>query len=283
VPEDTVRVTRTVVWCDGRLRSPDEAVVGPLDRGLTGGFGVYESCAVLDGQVFALRRHLARFARSATTLGLPVPDEMTVRQAAEQVAAAGGWAYGRLRLTLTGGPADGTPGVLLVVGQPAATVETVALARSPWVRNERSAIAGAKATSTADNLVAARFARRSGADEAVLANTRGELCECTTANVLVEIGGELVTPPLTSGCLGGVTRELLLGWAAEEGMPVRERTLDFAVLDEVFAGRAALAISSTVRTVVPVTALDGVPVAPGPLTVQARRLFQARRRERLDP
>ena len=271
------------MWCDGRLRPSHQALVGPLDRGLTGGFGVYESCAVLGGQVFALRRHLARFARSAAVLGFPVPDEDAVRAAAQQVAAAGGWAYGRLRVTLTGGPADGTPGILLVVGQPAATVEQVTVVRSPWVRNERSAIAGVKATSTADNLVAARFARRSGADEAVLANTLGELCECTTANVLVELGGELVTPPLSSGCLGGVTRELLLEWAAEDGLPVRERTLDFAVLDEVVAGRAALAISSTVRTVVPVTALDGVPVAPGPLTVRARTLFDVRRRAGLDP
>jgi branched-chain amino acid aminotransferase len=276
-------VNETVVWCDGRLRSDDGPVVGPSDRGLTRGFGVYESCAVLGGQVFALDRHLARFARSAATLGLTIPTESVVRTAVEQVAAAGGWSYGRLRLTCTGGPDDATPGVLLVAGQPAAEVEQVTAVRTPWVRNERSPLVGAKSTSIADNLVTARVARQAGADEAILANTRGELCECTTANVLVEIDGELVTPPLSSGCLGGVTRELLLGWAAEAGLPVRERTLDYTVLDEVSAGRAGLAISSTIRTVVPVTALDGVPLAPGPLTLQAGALFRARRRERLDP
>lgn len=258
-------------------------MVGPTDRGVTGGFGVYESCAVLEGQVFALSRHLARFARSAATLGLEVPDEATVRGAAEQVARVGGWAYGRMRLTLTGGPADGSPGVFFVVGQPASMLESARVVRSPWVRNERSAIAGAKATSVADNMVAARAARLVGADEAVLANTRGELCECTTANVLVERGDELLTPPLDSGCLGGVTRELLLEWAAEAGLPVLERRLDFAVLDEVTAGRAAMAISSTIRTVVPVVALDGVVVTPGPLTLAARELVHARRRERIDP
>jgi len=156
----------------------------------------------------------------------------------------------------------------------------------PWVRNERSAVAGLKTTSYAENVVALAAAYRRGADEAVLANTVGQLCEGTGSNVLVERGGELVTPALDSGCLAGITRELLLEWSAQAGLPVREATpgeLPYDVLDEVLDGRAFLTLSGSIRNVSPVASLDEVDVALGPLSVEAQRLFQARVAENVDP
>ena len=94
----------------------------------------------------------------------------------------------------------------------------------PWVRNERSATAGLKTTSYAENVVALDRAHAEGGSEALFANTRGELCEGTGSNVVVVVDDELVTPPLSSGCLAGITRELLLEWAADEGLrPARGR------------------------------------------------------------
>jgi branched-chain amino acid aminotransferase len=165
----------------------------------------------------------------------------------------------------------------------AASVEQIRVRRVPWVRNERSAAAGAKVTSTADNLLAARAARRDGADEAVLANTRGELCEGTTSNVLVEHDEGLATPPLSSGCLGGVTRQLLLEWSQDWDVTVVEQTMPYTILDEVVAGRRAMAVSSTVRTLVPVVDLDGAQVRTMDEIRRIRVLFDARRRDELDP
>lgn len=273
-----------IVWSGGRLRSADEPLVGPRDRGVTAGLGVYESLVVIDGVAFAPTRHLARLSRSSAAVGLGAPDLDELRDAIETVARAGGWAYGRLRITMTAGSAAGAgDGVTFVAGSEAAVVQQVSAVRVPWVRNERAPLVGVKATSTAGNLTAARYAHEQGADEAVLANTRGDLCECTTSNVFVEIGGQVLTPPLASGCLGGVTRELVLAWAREAGLPVHERALGYDVLDEVSGGRAHLAVSSTTRGVAPVVALDGAPVAPGPISLELRRLVQAQRLENLDP
>jgi branched-chain amino acid aminotransferase len=232
--------------------------------------------------VFALSRHLDRLVHSARVVGVRLPDDEVLRGAAEEVARAGGWSYGRLRITATAGTGD-APGAFVVTGTPARTVDQLWVVRVPWVRNERSAVGGAKATSTADNQVAARAAHQAGADEAVLANTRGELCECTTSNVLVETDEALLTPPTTSGCLGGVTRALLLEWSAGWDVPVRERTMPYTVLDDVAAGRAGLAVSSTLRTVVPVVGLDGRPTREAVLAQRARMTFEARRRDEMDP
>ena len=266
-----------------------------IDHGLTVGDGVFETCAVFDGTAFALTRHLRRLKRSALGIGLAAPDEGAVREGVAAVLAAAGPDVGRLRITLTGGPgplgstrfapADQEQSLLVLAG-PGGPSEVSRVVRVPWVRNERSAVAGLKTTSYAENVVAVSEAYRQGADEAVLANTVGELCEGTASNAFVERDGELVTPPLSSGCLAGITRELLLEWSAAAGLPVREAAagqLRYEVLDDVAAGTAHLAMSGSIRNVSPVVSIDGIDVDAGPICVEAQRLFQARLADDLDP
>ena len=284
-----------VIWSDGRLRSEDEPIVTAVDHGLTVGDGVFETCAVHDGQAFALTRHLRRLHRSATGLGLPAPDEDEIRAGVAAVLEVGGTAVGRVRITVTAGPgpmgsnrlpAGSHRQTVVVVAAPATTAPTARAARVPWVRNERSAVAGLKTTSYADNVVALAYAAERGADEAIFANTVGELCEGTGSNVVVELGGELLTPPLESGCLAGITRELFLEWGRSAAMPVREAALGelpWEVLDVVLAGHAHLALTSSTRNVQPVVNLDGKEIAPGPLTLEAQELFAARLADDLDP
>ena len=131
------------------------------------------------GVPFALTRHLARLARSAAALGLSMPDDDELRAAVAETLAAreraeGPLAFGRLRITLTGGAgplgSDRAPGVrtLVVAVAPAKPwPDRIAVATVPWTRNERSAVAGAKTTSYAENVVAldyAHDARRPGGD-----------------------------------------------------------------------------------------------------------------------
>lgn len=283
-----------VIWSDGALREPTDPLVTGVDHGLTVGDGVFETCAVYEGQAFALTRHLRRLRRSALGLGLGAPDEDEVRAAVAAVLATAGDA-GRLRITLTGGP--GPLGshrfdpaeqrqTLVVLAGPATRAEVSRVVRVPWVRNERSAVAGLKTTSYAENVVALAEAYRRGADEAVLQNTVGDLCEGTGSNVFVERGGELVTPPLSSGCLAGITRELLLEWGAADGLPVREAEpgeLSYDVLDEVVAGDAHLLLSGSIRNVSPTVRVDDSDVAAGPLSLAAQRLFQEHVSRDLDP
>ncbi|TQL04260.1 aminotransferase class IV [Cellulomonas sp. SLBN-39] len=285
----------TTIWAGGRLRGPDEPVLTAVDHGLTVGDGVFETCAVVGGRAFALTRHLARLQASARGLGLPPLPLDEVREGVDAVLAAAGSDAGRLRITVTGGPGPMGSGrfapaeqrpTVVVVAAPASGLRTSRAVRVPWVRNERSPLAGLKTTSYGENVVALGRATAAGADEALLADTRGRLSEGTGSNVFVETGGELLTPSLETGCLAGITRALVLEWSAQEGLPVREAApteLPWSVLDEVVAGRAGLALTGSIRNVTPVVELDGTPVAAGELSQQVRALVEARMADDLDP
>lgn len=274
-------------WVNGRLVPADEAVVSAFDHGLTVGDGVFETAKVVDGVPFALRRHLERLARSAAGLGLPAPDADAVRAACSAVvadaAASGGEGAGplRLRITYTAGRAplgsdrgDGPP-TLVVAAAPLGTwPATTAVATVPWPRNERGPLAGLKTTSYADNVIALARARAAGASEALMADTRGRLCEGTGSNVFVVLGGDVSTPTLATGCLAGITRALVLEWTqaheADHPVDVLQRA------EEVF-------ICSSTRDVQAVHAVDDrlLPGAPGPVTARVAAEFA--RRSAADP
>src|SRR5690606_39947823 len=123
-------------------------------------------------------------------------------------------------------------------------------------------------------------------DEALVANAHCHLCEGTGSNVFIERAGEIVTPPLASGCLPGITRGLALEWGAKAGLPVRVAApgeLEMTVLDEVVAGTAFAAVTSSTRHVQPLAALDGLEVAPGPLLRRLAAEFDRRAVADLDP
>jgi branched-chain amino acid aminotransferase len=276
-------VTDAMVWIDGSLCPADTARVSPFDHGLLTGDGVFETLVVYGGRPFAARRHLERLAFSCKGLGLQAPDEATLRNAMDEVIAANGLETGRLRITVTGGVSplgsdrgpDG-PMVVVACGSLSAWPATADVVVVPWPRNERGALAGLKTTSYGENVVALAYAKERGATEAIFANTVGRLCEGTGSNVFVGIGGRLVTPPLSSGCLAGVTRALLIEvtGAAEEDLPVEA----LASADEAF-------LASTTREVQPIRAVDGhaLSAAPGPLTAAAADAFKALVAAGMDP
>ena len=263
-------------------------VVHWSDHGLTVGDGVFETIELRQGRPFALTRHLERLARSARGLGVSAPDEDHLRAAIADVVDAWGDEPGRLRVTCTAGPgpmgsqrSDTDPTLLVVAGPGSIRRDPTEVVVVDWTRNERGALVGLKTTSYAENVVALAAATEAGASEAVFANTRGELCEGTGSNVFVALEGRLVTPPLSSGCLAGITRELLLEALATSGAPAQELDLPLAALglaDEAF-------LVSTTRHVQPIAAVDGraLPAAPGPLTRAAAAVWDEAYAERLDP
>ena len=228
-----------------------EAVPAPDD-------GVFETVRVAFGRAVVLDRHLARLVRGAASLGLPAPDVAQLRGAVGEVLAAAAIDRGRLRVTWT------AVGPVIAVG-PAAPVEgPVDVHVVPWPRNERSAVGGVKSTSYTANWLALAEARRHGAGEAIFADTEGRLCEGSGSNVVVGLGGHLVTPSLITGALGGIGRELVL-----ESTDVVEGELPLSALhdaDEAF-------LTSSIRGVQPIRAVDGQPLprCPGPLTATAAR------------
>ena len=270
-------------WFNGSvLDDPATAVIGIDDHGLTVGDGVFESLKIVDDVPFALTRHLDRLAASAAGLDLPAPDLDEVRSGVAEVLAGTELPLGRLRITYTAGPAPlgsgrgAGPATLVVVADMMAPAEeTTAIVRVPWVRNERSAVAGLKTTSYAENVVALARAKESGASEAIFANTVGGLCEGTGSNIGYVIGGQARTPSLASGCLAGVTRALLLEWC-----DVVEVDEPIGVLDEA----EEVFLVSTTRDVQPVHRVDDrVLQAPGPVTLRLRETWRRGAAGSLDP
>lgn len=272
------------VFVNGALVPEDEAVLPVSDHGITVGDGLFETMKVVDGVAFALRRHLARLHRTAVGLGLSTPGESELRAAIESTVAANGPEVGRVRITLTGGagPAgtsrgDGPVTVLVQCGPRTEWPASAAVVTVRWPRNERGVLAGLKTTSYADNVIAYRYAHERGGDEALFSNTRDNLCEGTGTNVFVVVDGRVVTPPLSAGCLAGVTRELLL----ELDLNIDERDVPMTALADV---EEAFLTSST-RDVQAIASIDGRSLAScgGALTGAAIDAFAALQQRTLDP
>lgn len=276
-----------LVWADGEVLPADRARIGATDHGVTVGDGVFETCKIVGDRAFALSRHLRRLARSADVLALRCPPPAVVEGAVAQLLAAlAPVPLGRLRITVTGGAGplgsdrgDVPPTLVLAASAASPWPDDIAVVTVPWSRNERSAVAGAKTTSYAENVVALNAAHAVGAHEALLLNTRGELCEGTGSNVVVERDGVLVTPPLSSGCLGGITRELLLEWAAAEGLPVVEDVVTPADL----ARAPEVLLTSSTRDVQHVARVDGRAVPGTSLGRAAHDLFARRAEADVNP
>lgn len=271
------------IWLDGGLQDIESARVSVFDHGLTVGDGIFETVKATDGKTFALTRHLDRLTRSARGLGLPDPDLDEVRRGCAAVLAANPMPFGRLRITFTGGHGplgsdrgEHGPTLVVALGEASRRPDSTAVVTVPWTRNERGALAGLKTTSYAENVVALARAHQHGASEALLANTVGQLCEGTGSNVFVVLDGEIHTPPVTSGCLAGITRALTVEWTGAKETDLPLDVLERA--DEVF-------LTSSLRDVQAVHLLDDrqLPGVAGPVTAKAMRVFDERSADDLDP
>jgi branched-chain amino acid aminotransferase len=272
------------VWINGTLVPDDEARISVFDHGLVTGDGVFETVKVADGVPFALSRHLARLGRSAAGLGLAEPDLEHIRVGALAVIEASGRPdLARMRITVTGGIAplgsergDSPLTAIVALGEMQAPAPWVDVTTVPWPRNEHGALSGLKTTSYGENVRALAYATSHGGSEAIFANTAGNLCEGTGTNVFVVSDGRLLTPPLSAGCLAGVTRALVIEWAgaAEQDLPLAA----LAEADEAF-------LTGTTRDVQPIRSVDGqvLAAAPGPITRKAAEVFAMRAAETPDP
>jgi len=269
------------VSVNGRITPGAEAVISVFDHGFLYGEGVYETLRTYGGRPFLFDRHMRRLRRSAALIDLPVPFE-DAELAAQIDATLGrsdvvGEAYIRVLLTrgvgdLTYDPAA-TPvqSVVIIVkpqiDPPAEAYEHgVEIALVDVVRNHPASVSPMiKSNNLMNSALAMQEALRRGAFEGVMRNYRGELTECTTANLFIVRGGAALTPPVDAGLLPGITREFLFEIGASLGIEMREETLrdeDLFAADEAF-------LTGTTREVVPITRVDGRVIGagePGPVT-----------------
>ena len=276
------------VWLNGRITPAADARISPYDHGLLVGDGAFETLISYAGTPFAQRRHWERLRSSCESLGITTPDASLLLQAMKDVLAANQMTDARVRITVTSGEGplgsdkgDHAPTVIIACGTLKPWGETETLVTVPWPRNERSAIAGVKTISYAENVRALAFAKKKGGGEALFANTRDEVCEGTGSNIFLVSKGSVVTPPLGSGCLAGVTRGLVIELCRQSGIAIIERAISMAELsgfDEAF-------LSSTTREVQAIARIDDLlfPESPGPVTRRLRVLFKELAAANLDP
>ena len=280
--------TPTHVWLNGQLSTIATARIDPFDHGFLTGDGVFETLIVYNGKPFALTRHWERLGRSTAVLGLKQPSKELLEEAIAELIGINQSPSGRLRITVTGGPAPlgsekGDAESTLAIAYaslpphgPEAHLVTV-----PYRRNEHGALTNHKTISYGENVVALALAKKQGGTEAIFANTAGSLCEGTGSNLFIVYEDELITPPIASGCLPGVTRALVLDLCEKEGITVSQKNVPLRALNE--ATEAFL--TSTLREVQPVATVDGSNLAqcPGPLSAQLRDAYQDLIKNSVDP
>ena len=265
---------------NGTIRESGDPMLNPGQLGLLGGWGVFSTLRVDEGVLFAWERHWARISRDAALMNVPVPtDAETVRRDLLKLIDANRADHATLRLVFVrngGGMWEGA--------QPAPAFDTIALTADtnswgtsvrlmyqPEARHSKSDFTRAKILSWAGNLRWHERAHEQGFDECVLLNERGEVTECTSANIFVVNGNTVRTAPLSAGCLPGITREVLLEQIRVPGIHLEEQTLlpaDIDTADEVF-------ITSTTRDLLPVSQVgDRTFGIAGPVRIQLLQAFR---------
>jgi len=270
----------TLVNVDGKLGSEEDRLLSPLDQGFLFGASVYETVRTYGGRTFLLARHLGRLRESAKALDitLDVTDEELSARIEETLVAAGN-AESSIRIVVSAGVGSidyragsaARPTVVVIV-RPLPEYpdslyrEGVRAVVVPMMRAARGGIdPRIKSSNLLTNLSALREAHRRKAYEAILLNPEGEVAEGSMSNVFLAAKGVVRTPPISAGILEGITRELVIEVAREEGYPVEERGFkpeDLLRADEVF-------ITASARQIVPIVQVDKTRIGngkPGPVT-----------------
>lgn len=254
---------------NGEIRDAADLTLSPGQTGFLTGWGVFSTIRVYDGVMFAWERHFARMTHDAQKMRVPFPkDSAWLEAQLYKLIQANQASNATLRVNVVrnlGGLFQGHApmpeyDVVAFTANVNQWGDSVQLGVIPHGRHAGCEFAGVKYTSWAQNLTWYERAHEQGLDEVILLNERGEVSECTSANIFVAQGGSVYTPPLSSGCLPGVTRAVLLEEVrTANSVRISEKTLfpaDLEAADEVF-------VTSTTRELLPVVSVQGLKIKGG--------------------
>ena len=247
---------------NGRLVPTSGKTLSPGQVGFMNGWGVFSTLRVMDGVLFAFERHWARMQRDAELMRVPMPtDPEAFRRELLALVDANGAYNATLRVAIVrnrGGLFEGA-GIEREFETIAFTTglhawgKSVKLSIEEQARHGANRFAGVKITSWIQNLTWLERAKAEGCDEVVLLDEKGLVSECTSANIFAVTDEGVWTPPLTSGCLPGVTRAVLLEQIRVPGIPVGQRAIK---LEELFTAKSVF-ITSTTRELLQVASIGG--------------------------
>lgn len=285
------------VYVDGRFVPREEAVVSVYDHGFLYGDGVFEGIRVYSGRVFKLDEHIRRLYDSAKAilLDIPMPPE-EMKGVIVEAVRRNGMHDAYVRPIVTRGRGDlgidprkcAHPTVVVIVDHiqlypDRAYQEGLRVVTATHRKNAADALnPRIKSLNYLNQVLARMEANLAGADEALMLNHQGYVCEGSADNVFVVRQGEVWTPPDHVGILRGVTRDAVLEIARELGIPALERPFtlhDVYTADEVF-------LTGTGAEIGPVVSVDGRVIGagrPGPVTLRLLEAYRERTRREGTP
>jgi branched-chain amino acid aminotransferase len=270
------------IYLNGAFVDKEKAVISVFDHGLLYGDGVFEGIRAYHGRVFKLKEHIVRLFESARAIMLKMPwSQQEIMEAVVETCRVNGLRDGYIRLVITRG--IGTlglnpylcenPSIFIIADSiqlyPKELYEKgLDVITVPTIRNHPAALSPAiKSLNYLNNILAKIEAINAGVVEAIMLNSDGYVAECTGDNLFIMKNGTLITTPISSGALRGITRDTIIGLAKEQGIPFQEQVLtrfDLFIADECF-------LTGTAAEAIPVVKIDGRPVGdglPGPVTKQ---------------
>ena len=272
-----------IVYLNGALLPRSRAKISPFDLGFLYGYGLFETMRACSGHIFRLEKHLERLQRSAALIGLPL-DASELEKACCDTLKANKLSEARIRLTVSAGEGEAIPDI---PKRPSPTVFIIASSYTPpsdeayrkgcqaliasTRQNSRSPLSRLKSANYLNNILARREAKAKGADEAIIFNERGCLCEGSAGNIFLVSEGNLITPDEASGCLPGITRQVVIDLAGGLKLGVAERAVHLKELlkaDEAF-------LTNSLFGLMPLTGVNGQPIGGGKRGKVTGRLMAA--------
>ncbi len=275
------------IWLSGKLIDEAEAKISVFDHGLLYGDGVFEGIRVYNRRIFELDAHIERLYRSAKVIRLVIQvDKANLAKATKETVRANGIIDGYIRLVVTRGigtlglnPFECEGSQIFIIADniqlyPEELYEKgLTVISATTVRNHPLAIPPqAKSLNYLNNILAKIEALDNNVPEAIMYNHEGYVAEATGDNVFIVRDDVILTPPVESGSLEGVTRSVVISLAKKEKLQVVEKDLtrfDLYVCDEFF-------LTGTAAEVIGVIEIDGRVIgdgSPGPITKLLRKRF----------
>ena len=279
-----------VVYLNGEMVDAETARISVFDRGFTYGDGAFETVRSYGGCLFRAAAHWRRLARSLERLGIPAPlTSVELDEVCSDVLDANGLSAAVLRVRVSRGVGPGGPGTAFEISPTLVVTagDFTGLDESFYTGGADVVVSGvrrvpdmclpceAKSANYLNSILARRDAEAAGAYEAIMLNVDGNVAEASASNVFLVAEGKCRTPDVASGILAGVTRATVIEVAAAAGYAVEEvlcTVADLRAADEVF-------LTNSVIELVPVRAIDGVPVSgqcPGPVTERLTDAYASR-------
>jgi len=262
------------VFLNGDFIEEEEANISVFDRGFLYGDGVFETLRIYNGKPFLLDRHLGRLSHGLGSLFIGEKYSFSeYLEFTSKLIERNKVIDGVLRIQATRGPGkrgysttgNYDPTVLISLHE-APNVDPnnaspVKLATSIQVLSDHDPFSTLKTTNKLANIVALREAEKAGMDDALLTNHKGNVTEASGSNVFWIKDGALFTPPVSSGCLSGITRGMILELAITMNLPTAQQDITLAGLNDT----ESVFLTNSVREIQTVIQINDKSIAVSPL------------------